>query len=149
MPLWYIAELSIFLFRAVPLSSPVEITSQLTSLVVHKFLPILNNTWLPSPTLRVHGSTIDQAPGLLLLTVVEKMEVQEHQERVLAQGMRGCIQTWPGISWHADPLEMEPEAFLTWLHDFTEHRDVLVAHTKQEIHVLSSRSSPLATAPPL
>ncbi|KAJ6453758.1 hypothetical protein C8R45DRAFT_631011 [Mycena sanguinolenta] len=59
----------------------------------------------------------------------------------LLKACKDVIQTWPGISWHADPLEMEPEIFLTWLHDFTEYRDALVARkrrTDQETHVLSS-----------
>ncbi|KAF7341709.1 AAA domain-containing protein [Mycena sanguinolenta] len=59
----------------------------------------------------------------------------------LLKACKDVIQTWPGISWHADPLEMEPEIFLTWLHDFTAYRDALVARkrrTEQETHVLSS-----------
>ncbi|KAF7341706.1 AAA domain-containing protein [Mycena sanguinolenta] len=59
----------------------------------------------------------------------------------LLKACKDVIQTWPGISWHADPLWMEPEIFLTWLHDFTEYRDALVARkrrTEQETHVLSS-----------
>ncbi|KAJ7264526.1 P-loop containing nucleoside triphosphate hydrolase protein [Mycena haematopus] len=59
----------------------------------------------------------------------------------LLKACKDVIQTWPGISWHADPLELEPEIFLTWLRGFTEYRDALVSRkrrTEQEANVLSS-----------
>ncbi|KAF8202628.1 P-loop containing nucleoside triphosphate hydrolase protein [Mycena galopus ATCC 62051] len=59
----------------------------------------------------------------------------------LLKACQDVIQTWPGVSWHADPLELEPEIFLTWLRDFIQYRDALVAskrRTEQETHVLSS-----------
>ncbi|KAF7354269.1 AAA domain-containing protein [Mycena venus] len=59
----------------------------------------------------------------------------------LLKACQDVIQTWPGVSWHADPLELEPEIFLTWYHDFVAYRDALVARkrrTEQEIHILSS-----------
>ncbi|KAJ7911925.1 hypothetical protein B0H13DRAFT_2232606 [Mycena leptocephala] len=59
----------------------------------------------------------------------------------ILKACQDVIQTWPGVSWHADPLELEPEIFLTWLQSFTEYRDALAAkkrRTEQETHVLSS-----------
>ncbi|CAK5277207.1 unnamed protein product [Mycena citricolor] len=59
----------------------------------------------------------------------------------LAKALRDVIQTWPGVSWNADPLELEPEIFLTWLSSLTAYRDKLSATkslTEQDSHVLSS-----------
>ncbi|KAJ6468484.1 hypothetical protein C8R47DRAFT_989947 [Mycena vitilis] len=59
----------------------------------------------------------------------------------LLKACKDVIQTWPGVSWHADPLELEPEIFLTWLSSFVAYRDALLAsklRTAQEKHVLSS-----------
>ncbi|KAJ7633647.1 hypothetical protein DFH06DRAFT_1437667 [Mycena polygramma] len=59
----------------------------------------------------------------------------------LLKACKDVIQTWPGVSWHADPLELEPEIFLTWLSSFVAYRDALLAsklRTAQESHVLSS-----------
>ncbi|KAJ7464897.1 hypothetical protein B0H11DRAFT_1814831 [Mycena galericulata] len=59
----------------------------------------------------------------------------------ILKACQDVIQTWPGVSWNADPLELEPEIFLTWLQSFIEYRDALGARkrrSEQESHVLSS-----------
>ncbi|KAJ7148971.1 hypothetical protein C8R43DRAFT_1193626 [Mycena crocata] len=61
----------------------------------------------------------------------------------ILKACQDVIQTWPGVSWNADPLELEPEIFLTWLESFTAYRDELEARkrrTEQESHILSSVS---------
>ncbi|KAL0571467.1 hypothetical protein V5O48_010503 [Marasmius crinis-equi] len=58
----------------------------------------------------------------------------------LIKACKDIIKTWPGVSWHSDPLEVDPEMFLTYLEEFTAYRDALRAkkRTPLENHVLSS-----------
>ncbi|KAJ6566537.1 P-loop containing nucleoside triphosphate hydrolase protein [Mycena capillaripes] len=82
--------------------------------------------------------------------VVRTIPQEEHRQptfkiviksEYILKACQDVIQTWPGVSWHADPLELEPEIFLTWLHSFISYRDALVANKRrsvQETHVLSS-----------
>ncbi|KAJ7661754.1 hypothetical protein B0H17DRAFT_1162981 [Mycena rosella] len=59
----------------------------------------------------------------------------------ILKACQDVIQTWPGISWNADPLELEPEIFLTFLHSFIAYRDALAAQkskSEQEANILSS-----------
>ncbi|KAK7047093.1 hypothetical protein VNI00_006757 [Paramarasmius palmivorus] len=54
---------------------------------------------------------------------------------------KDVIGSWPGISWNSDPLELDPEIFMTFLDEFTEYRDKLEATVKRtavQNHVLSS-----------
>ncbi|TFK64312.1 P-loop containing nucleoside triphosphate hydrolase protein [Pluteus cervinus] len=43
---------------------------------------------------------------------------------------KDVIQSWPGISWNTDPLELEPEMFLTFMSRFVEYRDDLAKKVK-------------------
>ncbi|KAF7304528.1 AAA domain-containing protein [Mycena chlorophos] len=59
----------------------------------------------------------------------------------ILKACQDVIQTWPGVSWNAEPLELEPEIFLTWHQSFIDYRDNLAAkktRTEQEKHILSS-----------
>ncbi|KAJ7028311.1 hypothetical protein C8F04DRAFT_1119630 [Mycena alexandri] len=59
----------------------------------------------------------------------------------LLKACQDVIKTWPGVSWNSDPLELEPEIFLTWLQNFNGYRDALIARkrrTEQESNILSS-----------
>ncbi|KAJ7783967.1 hypothetical protein DFH07DRAFT_210314 [Mycena maculata] len=59
----------------------------------------------------------------------------------ILKACQDVIKTWPGVSWNAEPLEVEPEIFLTWLRNFTEYRDALATQkhrTEQETNVLAS-----------
>ncbi|KAJ6565102.1 hypothetical protein B0H10DRAFT_1096922 [Mycena sp. CBHHK59/15] len=82
--------------------------------------------------------------------VVRTIPQQENREptfkivvksEYILKACKDVIQTWPGVSWNADPLELEPEIFLTFLHSFVEYRDNLVAKKRRselESNVLSS-----------
>ncbi|KAJ7187839.1 hypothetical protein C8R46DRAFT_878031 [Mycena filopes] len=59
----------------------------------------------------------------------------------ILKACQDVIQSWPGVSWNSDPLELEPEIFLTWLQSFHSYRDALIARkrrTEQENNILSS-----------
>ncbi|KAJ7873513.1 hypothetical protein B0H14DRAFT_2719773 [Mycena olivaceomarginata] len=59
----------------------------------------------------------------------------------LLKACQDVILTWPGVSWNTDPVKLEPETFLTFLHSFNEYRDALTARKRRsdrENHVLSS-----------
>ncbi|KAK7024646.1 hypothetical protein VNI00_016150 [Paramarasmius palmivorus] len=59
----------------------------------------------------------------------------------IVKACKDVIGSWPGISWNANPLEVDPEVFLTVLDKFTEYRDKLrdaVKKTIEQNHVLSS-----------
>ncbi|KAF8911924.1 P-loop containing nucleoside triphosphate hydrolase protein [Mucidula mucida] len=68
--------------------------------------------------------------------VVRKIPRQENLEptfkiviksEYILKACKDVIQSWPGISWNSDPLELEPETFLTFLDEFAEYRDGLTA----------------------
>ncbi|KAJ7732862.1 P-loop containing nucleoside triphosphate hydrolase protein [Mycena metata] len=59
----------------------------------------------------------------------------------LRKACQDVIQTWPGVSWNANSLELEAPVFLTWYQSFIDYRDGLVAlsvPTEQETEILSS-----------
>ncbi|KAF9258542.1 P-loop containing nucleoside triphosphate hydrolase protein [Marasmius fiardii PR-910] len=58
----------------------------------------------------------------------------------LIKACKDVIVSWPGISWNLDPLEVDPEMFLTFLEEFIAYRDNLQAkkRTQLETHILSS-----------
>ncbi|KAF8636274.1 hypothetical protein AX17_003665 [Amanita inopinata Kibby_2008] len=60
------------------------------------------------------------------------------------------IQSWPGISWNSDPLELEPEIFIIFYPNFCAYRDKLLNITPSkrslhDSHLLSSVSLLLNT----
>ncbi|KAJ7894836.1 P-loop containing nucleoside triphosphate hydrolase protein [Mycena olivaceomarginata] len=63
---------------------------------------------------------------------LEGVQLRRRAASTLLKACQDIIQTWPGVSWHADPLELEPEMFLTWLNDFT------AAAPSRRRHILSS-----------
>ncbi|KAF8060706.1 P-loop containing nucleoside triphosphate hydrolase protein [Lyophyllum atratum] len=89
--------------------------------------------------------------------VVRKVPKQEYQEptfRIIVKSgyiVKACqdvIKTWPGISWNAEPLELDPEMFITFFDNFVEYRDTLAdkkQKTERETHVLSSVNLLLST----
>ncbi|KAG7090338.1 hypothetical protein E1B28_009458 [Marasmius oreades] len=58
----------------------------------------------------------------------------------LLKACKDVIVSWPGVSWNSDPLEVDPEMFLTFLEEFTAYRDALQAKKRSlmETHILSS-----------
>ncbi|KAF9457884.1 hypothetical protein BDZ94DRAFT_1227214 [Collybia nuda] len=55
---------------------------------------------------------------------------------------KDVIQKWPGVSWNAEPLELDPEMFLTFLPQITDYRDALQNKKEtlgqEDVHVLDS-----------
>ncbi|KAF7296934.1 AAA domain-containing protein [Mycena indigotica] len=85
--------------------------------------------------------------SFVLVRTIHQQENRQPTFKVVIKSeyiLKACqdvIQTWPGISWNADPLEMEPETFLTWYQSFIEYRDALAARkarTEQETNIMSS-----------
>ncbi|KAJ7812430.1 P-loop containing nucleoside triphosphate hydrolase protein [Mycena olivaceomarginata] len=69
------------------------------------------------------------------------------KSRYILKACQDVIQTWPGVSWNADPLELEPNIFLTWHRGFIGYRNALVAQkakTEEEMYVLTSVNSLLS-----
>lgn len=90
--------------------------------------------------------------------IVRKMPRHENMEptfkiviksEYILKACKDVIQTWPGISWNSDPLELDPEIFLTFLTEFTEYRDALSnkkPHSSDlDMHLLSSVSLLIST----
>ena len=84
----------------------------------------------------------------------------------LLKACKDVIQSWPGISWDSDPLEvpilphsplpsrfssptqLDPKIFITFLHPFTQYRDSLLSKnhlSTQESHILPTVSTLLST----
>ncbi|KAJ6587644.1 P-loop containing nucleoside triphosphate hydrolase protein [Mycena vulgaris] len=82
--------------------------------------------------------------------VVRTIPQEEHRKPMfkivvksdyILKACKDVIQTWPGVSWNSEPLELEPEMFLTWLPNFVAYRDALAAlkpRSEQEDNILSS-----------
>ncbi|KAF5368050.1 hypothetical protein D9758_004441 [Tetrapyrgos nigripes] len=69
-----------------------------------------------------------------------KFKIVIKSEYIL-KACKDVIQSWPGISWNSDPLELDPEIFLTFLEEFTAYRDDLASKkVKSDLdkYVLSS-----------
>ncbi|KAK7452678.1 hypothetical protein VKT23_012079 [Stygiomarasmius scandens] len=72
--------------------------------------------------------------GQITVKIVVKSEY-------ILKACKDVIRQWPGISWNSDPLELDPEIFLTFLEEFITYRDNLVEKkNKSELdkYVLSS-----------
>ncbi|KAK1232481.1 hypothetical protein PQX77_004383 [Marasmius sp. AFHP31] len=84
--------------------------------------------------------------NFVLVRTIPREEDQEPTFKIvlkseyLVKACKDIIGTWPGISWNSDPLEVGHEMFLTYLEEFTAHRDTLRAkkRTAMENYILSS-----------
>lgn len=59
----------------------------------------------------------------------------------LLKALKDVVESWPGISWNSDPLELDPEMLLTFLDEFYAYRDSLVTkkpRSEYDNHVLTS-----------
>ncbi|KIK53847.1 hypothetical protein GYMLUDRAFT_178329 [Collybiopsis luxurians FD-317 M1] len=59
----------------------------------------------------------------------------------ILKACKDVVRSWPGVSWHSNPLELDPEIFLTFLDDFATYRDDLASKAKRtdiETYVLQS-----------
>ncbi|KAJ4467256.1 P-loop containing nucleoside triphosphate hydrolase protein [Lentinula aciculospora] len=59
----------------------------------------------------------------------------------ILKACKDVIQSWPGISWNSDPLEIDPEILLIFLDDFIAYRDELASRPKKsdiDTYVLQS-----------
>ncbi|KAJ7092995.1 P-loop containing nucleoside triphosphate hydrolase protein [Mycena belliarum] len=107
------------------------------------------NSKIKVEALPVIGNNNDQWKGYSFV-LVRTMPEQENRQptfKIIVKSeyiLKACqdvIQTWPGISWNADPLEMEPEIFLTFLDGFIAYRDALAAQkrkSERDTNMLSS-----------
>ncbi|KAJ7114472.1 hypothetical protein C8R44DRAFT_881309 [Mycena epipterygia] len=96
------------------------------------------NSKVTVETLPILGGGRDDPWKDYSFVVVRTIPQQENRQPTFKIDV---IQTWPGISWNADPLELEPEIFLTWLQSFIEYRDALVERkrkSEQEANMLAS-----------
>ncbi|KAG6908079.1 hypothetical protein DXG01_006214 [Tephrocybe rancida] len=82
--------------------------------------------------------------------IIRKFSRHENQEptikivvksEYLLKACKDVIQTWPGVSWNSDPLELEPEMFITFLPSFKKYRDDLAAKKEKgeaDAHIIAS-----------
>ncbi|RDB27185.1 ATPase family AAA domain-containing protein 3B [Hypsizygus marmoreus] len=82
--------------------------------------------------------------------IVRKIPQQENQEPTfkiiiksgyLVRACKDVIQSWPGVSWNSDPLELEPDMFLTFMPEFVKYREeIAIKKIKSEAdpHILAS-----------
>jgi hypothetical protein len=58
----------------------------------------------------------------------------------ILKACKDVIESWPGISWNADPLELDPQIFVTYHQQFLEYQANLENKKRTEIetHVLTS-----------
>ncbi|KAF5347625.1 hypothetical protein D9756_010669 [Leucocoprinus leucothites] len=69
----------------------------------------------------------------VVVRTIPRSELAEVSVKVLIKSpyiIKACkdvIQTWPGISWNAEPLEMDPEIFLVFYDQFIAYRDNILS----------------------
>jgi len=75
---------------------------------------------------------------------------QEHAEPIfklvvkseyILKACKDVIQSWPGVSWNSDPLELDPELFITFYSEFLAYAASLQSkkrRTDQDDHMLTS-----------
>ncbi|RXW20918.1 hypothetical protein EST38_g4942 [Candolleomyces aberdarensis] len=58
----------------------------------------------------------------------------------ILKACREVIETWPGVSWNADPLELDPQIFITYHQQFLDYQRVLEEKKRSELetHLLTS-----------
>ncbi|KAG5349826.1 hypothetical protein C0989_001714 [Termitomyces sp. Mn162] len=85
--------------------------------------------------------------SFVLVRKIPKMENQEPTFKIVIKSgyiLKACqdvVQTWPGISWNAEPVEVDPEMFIAFFDKFIEYRDGLVSKNlkaERDIHMISS-----------
>ncbi|KAF8892879.1 P-loop containing nucleoside triphosphate hydrolase protein [Infundibulicybe gibba] len=89
--------------------------------------------------------------------IVRKIPRQENIEptfklvvksEYILKACKDVIKTWPGVSWNADPLEVDPELFLTFFPLFKSYAAELSAkkgRAEHESHTLSSVNTLIQT----
>lgn len=78
--------------------------------------------------------------------MIPRVDNQEPTFKIVVKSeyiLKACkdvIKSWPGVSWNADPLELDPQIFLTYYQQFVEYQERLEDKNRTEIetHVLSS-----------
>ncbi|KAG7443460.1 P-loop containing nucleoside triphosphate hydrolase protein [Guyanagaster necrorhizus] len=112
-----------------------------SSKVVVEGLPLLrsgdNDPWKDFSFVIVRTLPIREE----LVALVEPTFKVVIKSEYILKACKDVIQSWPGISWNSDPLELDPEVFLTFLDEFKEYRDHLAskkAPTQLDTYVLSS-----------
>ncbi|KAF9256971.1 P-loop containing nucleoside triphosphate hydrolase protein [Marasmius fiardii PR-910] len=99
----------------------------------------------PGPTVaRVNGMWKEF--NFVLVRRIPRKEWEEPTFKIviksqyLIKACKDVIVSWPGVSWNSDPLEVEPEMFLTFLEEFTTYRDTLQDKQRSQFenYVLSS-----------
>ncbi|KAF9487583.1 P-loop containing nucleoside triphosphate hydrolase protein [Pleurotus eryngii] len=92
--------------------------------------------------------------AFVIVRTIPKQENLPHTFKVvikspyILQACKDVIISWPGISWNSEPLELEPEIFITFLPNFIEYRDKLAAQktlTTEERYRHSSVSLLIST----
>jgi hypothetical protein len=85
--------------------------------------------------------------SFVIVRTIRESPLKEHEFKLVVKCgyiLKACkdvIKSWPGISWNADPLELDPEIFITFYPSFLSYASQLQAKgklTEQERHQLSS-----------
>ncbi|TFK23738.1 P-loop containing nucleoside triphosphate hydrolase protein [Coprinopsis marcescibilis] len=85
--------------------------------------------------------------SFVVVRTIPRNDLQETTYRIVIKSdylLRACreiIVSWPGISWNADPLELDPQIFITFHQKFLDYEASLVekkARTQLETNVLTT-----------
>ncbi|KAG6843966.1 hypothetical protein H0H87_011337 [Tephrocybe sp. NHM501043] len=108
------------------------------------------NSKIAVETLPMLQSGKDDAWKDCNFVIIRKLSIHENQEptikivvksEYLLKACKDVIQTWPGVSWNSDPLELDPEMFITFLPSFKKYRNDLAAKKDKgeaDTHVIAS-----------
>ncbi|KAJ6601724.1 hypothetical protein DFH09DRAFT_1125773 [Mycena vulgaris] len=117
-----------------------------------KVSPIVKDETLPPASSKIKRGDYSTRAGPRngSTSVVRTIHQQENRQltfkiviksEYILKACQDVIQTWPGVSWNADPLELDPEIFITWLQIFIAYRDGLAAlkrRSEQQTSILFS-----------
>ncbi|TFK33149.1 P-loop containing nucleoside triphosphate hydrolase protein [Crucibulum laeve] len=85
--------------------------------------------------------------SFVIVRTIPRQENMEPTFKVVIKSeyiLKACkdvIQSWPGISWNSDPLEMDPEIFITFFQEFIAYQENLASKkhmTPEEKYLHSS-----------
>ncbi|KAF8797499.1 P-loop containing nucleoside triphosphate hydrolase protein [Phlegmacium glaucopus] len=99
------------------------------------------------PIMQSNSNDVWKDFSFVIVRKLNKVEGIEPTFKVVIKSeyiLKACkdvIVSWPGVSWNSDPLELDPEVFITFHHLFLEYAENLQAQkrrSEEDTHILNS-----------
>ncbi|GLB36892.1 putative ATPase family associated with various cellular activities (AAA) [Lyophyllum shimeji] len=106
------------------------------------------------PILHTASNDVWKDYNFVIVRRYSRVENQEPTIKIVVKSeylLKACkdvIQTWPGVSWNSDPLELDPEMFIAFMPHFKHYRNALASRKEKseaDTHVIASVDLLLST----